>query len=679
MTGPAMSHPSGATTNCSDAAVTVDPMDSLSGAVLAYRAWREALAARIGAYRDWLGENDLEDAQASLRLARLAEQLLEDRLVVAFVAENSNDKSELINAMFFSNNDRWQLPTGAGRATLCPTEWHYDKDKPAGIELLPIETRTADASSKEFRRYPDEWRAFPLDIESPEAKASGLARLGETRRVTQEEAARYGLFDAKEHRERPIGHQDGMVEIPRWRYAVVNLPHALLDLGLVILDTPELKTIGVEPVLTQSLLQSAHTIVIVLSAGTDVAKRDMALWRECIANTSGTSQGRLAVLNTNDGLWDERAPEAEIETEIGALRDAYSDILALPSARVLAVSVQTAHRARATGDSALLKRSRLPKLERVVATDLVAARHSIMAGLARAEFDDLVASLRARLESQRRGVLDQLQELEYLRGKNRGLITSMTQKIRSDREDFEQGLARFQALRGVFSTHTDRLYTLLDLDGVSEEWHRTRKEILRASFTSGMRSAMSRYFRDVRCNLERSAVEVSEITDLMTVMYRKFSVEHGLRLTAPVQFSMQRYLKEAERIEAAYAHRFNTLMTMLTNDKLALVQKFFETLASQVERCYEYANREVDVWLRAIMAPMETQVHEHQLQIRRRLESIKRIHQAIDTLEQRIGELAPIERTLREQMEGLARLNSELGVALEFRQRELAGSVTLNR
>jgi len=28
---------------------------------------------------------------------------------------------------------------------LCPTELHYDKDKPTCIELLPIETRTAVA------------------------------------------------------------------------------------------------------------------------------------------------------------------------------------------------------------------------------------------------------------------------------------------------------------------------------------------------------------------------------------------------------------------------------------------------------------------------------------------------------------------------------------------------------
>lgn len=671
MIRPATALPSGATADYSGAPGNIVPIDSLSGAVQAYRTWRAALAASIGAYRHWLGENELEDAQANLRLARLAEQLMEDQLVVAFVAENLSDKSALINAIFFPNDGSWPLPSGAGRATLCPTELHYDKDKPACIELLPIETRTADAYGTEFGRCPDEWRPFPLDTASPEAMAAGLARLRETRRVTQEEAASYGLFDADDRQERQIAHQDGMVEIPCWRHAVINLPHPLLELGLVILDTPDLKTIAADPVLTQSLLRSARVIVLVLRSDAGVAKGELALWRECIANASGPAQGRFVVLNKPDEVSDEHRPAAEIEAEIVALRNDYAGILALPPARVFAVSLQPGQRARPIPDSAPLERCRLPELERALATDLVAARYSTMAGLARAEFEDLAASLRARLEARRRGVLDQLQELEYLRGKNRGLLAAMTQKIRSDRDAFEQGLARFQALRGVFSAHTDRLYTHLDVDAVSEEWHRARKEILRASFTSGMRSAMTGYFREVRSNLGRSAVEVSEITDLMTVMYRKFSEEHGLRLTTPVQFSMQRYIKEIDRIEAGYALRFNTLMTMLTNEKLALMQKFFETLATQVKRCYEYANREVDVWLRAIMAPLETQVREHQLQLRRRLESIRRIHQATDTLEQRIEELAPIERALREQLEGLARFNTEFEFSLAFHEREL--------
>lgn len=40
---------------------------------------------------------------------------------------------------------------------------------------------------------------------------------------------------------------DGTVEIPRWRHAIINFPHPLLQQGLVILDTPGLNAVGTEP------------------------------------------------------------------------------------------------------------------------------------------------------------------------------------------------------------------------------------------------------------------------------------------------------------------------------------------------------------------------------------------------------------------------------------------------
>jgi len=47
----------------------------------------------------------------------------------------------------------------------------------------------------------------------------------------------------------------------------------------------------------------------------------------------------------------------------------------------------------------------------------------------------------------------------------------------------------------------------------------------------------------------------------------------------------------------------------------------------------------VESWLRAVISPLETHVREHHLQLRRRLESVKRIHLASGELEERIAEL----------------------------------------
>jgi hypothetical protein len=101
-----------------------------------------------------------------LRLQQLIDRLAEDKLHVAFVAEFSRGKSELINAIFLSDLQQRLLPSTAGRTTMCPTELLYDPAKPPMIELLPIETRLSNASISEYKGYPDEWSIVQMDTSS---------------------------------------------------------------------------------------------------------------------------------------------------------------------------------------------------------------------------------------------------------------------------------------------------------------------------------------------------------------------------------------------------------------------------------------------------------------------------------------------------------------------------------
>ena len=81
---------------------------------------------------------------------------------------------------------------------------------------------------------------------------------------------------------------------------------------------------------------------------------------------------------------------------------------------------------------------------------------------------------------------------------------------------------------------------------------------------------------------------------------------------------------------------------------------------------FEVANRDIENWLKAVIAPMESQVREHQLQLRRRLESIKRIYKATDTLEDRILELETIEKSIQAQLDDLQVLRMHMKNALAF-------------
>ena len=282
----------------------------------AYSEWRTQLSQGIEAFRRCLSENELSDAQTELRIGQLLETLREDRLHVAFVAEFSRGKSELINAIFFANYGNRMLPSTAGRTTMCPTELMFDAGKPPSIELLPIQTREGNASISEYKRFPDEWRIVPLDIESGESVQEALRSVSEIERVSPQAAEKFGFTSGDNQSGVVRLAEDGMVEIPRWRHAIINFPHPLLQQGLVILDTPGLNAIGTEPELTLSLLPNAHAVIFILAADTGVTQSDLAVWNEHIGAPSGRKKGRIVVLNKIDSMWDELKTEEEIDAEI---------------------------------------------------------------------------------------------------------------------------------------------------------------------------------------------------------------------------------------------------------------------------------------------------------------------------------------------------------------------------
>jgi hypothetical protein len=637
---------------------------SLAQQFAAYAAWRSHLGEGLENLRDWLAENELNDAQTDLRLNQLLDRLREDRLHVAFVAEFSRGKSELINAIFFADYGNRMLPSSAGRTTMCPTELMFDANKPPCVELLPIETRASNASVGEYKRFPEEWRSEPLDTESAEAMQETLRHVSEVTRVDRATAENLGFDLASDDLGAYRVDADGMVEIPRWRHAIINFPHPLLKQGLVILDTPGLNAIGTEPELTLSLLPNAHAVLFILSADTGVTQSDLAIWREHIAAPAGRRKGRLVVLNKIDGQWDELKTTAEIDAEIARQADSCAGILELPASQIFPVSAQKGLVAKINADAALLARSRIPELERALSEELIPAKQEIVRDDTESEFNELAMRARGLLESRLAGLREQLSELTELRGKNRGVVEYMMGKVRTEKEEFESGLQRYYAVRSIFSTLTNKLFAHLGLDSLRGLTQTTREAMLEATFSKQLSDAMANFFSESRQSLAKSKGEVDEIHKMMEAIYRKFSVEHGLKLGSPATFSLLRYEKEIDRLEAWCDTHLNTMFQLLRHEKGHLTQKFFEEVAMQVRRAFEHANRHAEGWLKAIMAPMETQVREHQIQLKRRLESIKRIHQATDTLEERIGELSHVESTLVAQIQSLEQITQSVRSAL---------------
>jgi ElaB/YqjD/DUF883 family membrane-anchored ribosome-binding protein len=615
--------------------------------------WRRRLSAGVSALHEWLGLQELADTQVDLRVQQILERLHQDKLVVAFVAEFSRGKSELINAIFFADFGQRLLPSAAGRTTMCPTEILHDASRPPSIRLLPIESRLKDGTVTELKAYADEWVTLPLDLASAERMGDALARVSQVKRVPVELARRYGLHDEDlvasfEHRD------DGSVDIPCWRHAIINFPHPLLKEGLVILDTPGLNAIGTEPELTLSLLPSAHAVLFILAADAGVTKTDLDVWKDHLAGTDPMTQsGRLVILNKIDGLWDEMKTPIEIEAEIARQVRASAEMLSVPVTQVFPVSAQKALLAKVNGDDALLAKSRVPRLEGALSGSLVPAKREIVGGAAMAEVRSLVNTVEAILDARATGVAEQLAELKALRGKNEDVVEHMMQRVHDEKAVFERGLARYSALRNVFTQQTTQLFDLIGLEALRANASRTRRAIEASLFTKGVRGAMNDFFAQIRADVDSAGRKSTEIHEMMSAMYTRFAKEHNLEPFSPPPFSVLKYVKEVERLERAYQQHINTLWNMASKAKFPLMKRFFETVASRVKHLYDIANRDVEAWLKSVMSPLETQVREHQMQLRRRLESIKRIHRASDELEERIAELVTAGEALDAQARAL--------------------------
>src|SRR5438105_13158451 len=225
--------------------------DALSG-------WRTALGRRLSDLAHYLDEHELADAPIHEALSSLTQRLSGEKLIVAFVAEFSRGKSELINAIFFADVGKRVLPATPGRTTMCPVELAYDPEEPPTLSLLPIVTRLEGLSLGELRTQPRAWEHVVLNVKQPEALSQALTQVMRTRWVPQEEARTLGFWDDARPDENPPIDEQGRVEVPQWRHALINYPHPLLKQGLVVLDTPGLNAIGAEPELTLGLLPSAH-------------------------------------------------------------------------------------------------------------------------------------------------------------------------------------------------------------------------------------------------------------------------------------------------------------------------------------------------------------------------------------------------------------------------------------
>lgn len=611
-------------------------MAQLASSFEEYGAWRDSLTTAIVQLRQWLLDATMLDDDAARRVDVALDRLAEDKLVIAFVAEFSRGKSELINAIFFAEYGKRILPSSAGRTTMCPTELLYDDSLPPCIRALPIETRGRHGTTSDFKRLSNEWQVFPLDTSSADGMLNAFKIVAETNRVTVDEARGFGLFDAEDPDQAIAVDKQGMVEISRWRHAIINFPHPLLKHGLVILDTPGLNAIGTEPELTLSLIPNAHAVLFVLAADTGVTRSDLDVWRQVVGDAG--HRNHIAVLNKIDGLWDVLRTPGEIELEVRRQAAGVAATLDLDPMRVFPVSAQKGLVAKVQGDFALLEASRLPLLEEALIDLLVPAKQQIVRDQTVMQVERVGSEARQTLGARERGVIEQLYELRSLQGKNQSSIERMTRRALSEQREFEEVVRKIVAARVVLQKLSDRMFKNLRVDALRAQVLATRSRMRKTHLSPQLSAAVREFFAELRELLRDSNTRALEIEQMVIGVQRRFAEEMGWSLSPPMTYSLDTYIAELERAEQAYKSQFGAL-AVLTRDKWTLMERFFETVVSKAREIFAAAERDSEAWVKSLLPPIELQVREQRSQLRKRAESISKIRDAQGSLDEHIGGL----------------------------------------
>ena len=633
------------------------------------QSWRYGLATLLTRVDSALREAGFMTRDAQLRLDELQLRVKQERVTLVFVAEIARGKSELINGLFFSDLGRRLLPAGPGHTTCCVTELRFDRDMATGIRLLPIETRESPRRFSELYADASQWRSVGFEADDPTSVARALAALSETRRISLTEAVAWGMHGQS------LGMSAGpsgatFVEVPRWRHAIINFPHPLLDAGLVIIDTPGLAALSAEPELARERMPRADALLLVLDATEGVTKPDLAIWKEHLGGGRNirereqdeSTQARMVVLNKIDELrLDSQHNAADANREWlreldRRVKDA-ADLLRVDPIRVVPVSAKLGLLGKLANDADKILKSRLYQLERSLVGNLPAGRQDALTTEITLTLSDLIESAQAQLDQQRFQSVKGLSELGGVRAKNEKLMAALATQISSTQDRLD---ATFRDLRGIKSIHTrlaEELAGIVDIASAKKDIERTKLAIAGSILPSSALDSCNKYFFLMEEKLDAIELKVNEIRTLFSSIGSKIRQDFdlgGVYQHDAHPFATQRFQTELSKAREKAETEFGKTSNLFIRRGSALADQFDEVIASRVLRIFEIASRETATWMRGLYATLEQPLEALRVREEQRATSIEKVRAAELDLAERISELQAYIDVIKRKHETLA-------------------------
>ncbi|MFO7529127.1 MAG: dynamin family protein, partial [Marinobacter sp.] len=534
----------------------------------------------------------------------------------AFVGEYSRGKTELINALFFSEYGQRMLPSQAGRTTMCPTELFFDR--PANqnyLLLLPIETRTGELSLQQLRKQPERWVKHELDERDPEIMREVLAEVARVKSVPPQEARNLGFDEAMLEHDR---NNPGNVLVPAWRNAQISIRHPLFERGLRILDTPGLNALGSEPELTISMLPRAHAVIFVLSADTGVTASDMTIWKEHIDTEHADHRaGRFAALNKIDVLWDDLQGEKHTREAIERVRSYTADHLGIRQHDVIPLSAKQGLLARVRRDTDLFERSNIGQLEQLIIKRILMHKEQLIT-------QSLINDLLGMLQNSQAAMQTRLEALEEEfqacsgATMDKAALSRLAERVQKDYDFYYKKLISLRSSRRLVDSQGKALKNLVSEQRFEEHAEKIRASMSKSWTTAGMNRAMDHFFELLEADLTNLMSEGHLAEKMVGAIYRRYNEDTRARHLEPIPLRAGRHVIAIRELRKK-ARRFRISPKNLLTEQSLLVRRFFNVMVGEARTLHNRVSKDVERWPYEALLPImqysmeQKQLLEHQI------------------------------------------------------------------
>jgi hypothetical protein len=278
------------------------------------------------------------------------------------------------------------------------------------------------------------------------------------------------------------------------------------------------------------------------------------------------------------------------------------------------------------------------ELEAALGVGLLGQRRKILAAAVAQGIDALRDETGRLVHIRARDLIEQVQELEGLRGKSAGVIKQMRLRIEQEQADFDASGAKIQALRSLHLRRLKDVFALLSATQLKGEVADLARALKQPGIKLGVKRAYGNTFDRLRADLRRADQLAGEIQSMLEGSFKGLNAEYGFSLQTPEPPPLAQHIQELDLVEKSHL-RYLSLGNTFRLAQPEFGERLARALMSRLRVVYESAVNQIERWNNSAAAQLDAQLRERRRNFVRRIEAVSRIQQAAGGLNERIREL----------------------------------------